>query len=404
MLTALEAAYKDIHSHPELSMHETRTSAIAADWLESLGFGVTRNVGGTGVVGLLKNGPGPTVMLRADMDALPVSEKTGLGYASRETFAAEGGTEVPVMHACGHDMHVSWLMGAARLFAESLDNWSGTVMAVFQPAEETGSGAMAMLNDGFGERFPKPDVILGQHVMVGRSGLVSWKSGTVTSISDSYEIRMFGRGAHGSMPQSSIDPVIMASSTAIRLQAVVSREVSPLDFAVLTIGSLQAGNKANVISDEAVLRVNIRTFREEVRSRVTDAMERIVNAEALASGSPTKPQITGVEHYSSVVNDPGATATVVESFRGILGDDAIQEGEATSASEDFGRFGDELGVPSVFWFVGGTDPEVMEEAEKSGKVHEIPTNHNPGFAPVIHPTLETGITALMAAAGAWLCH
>ena len=287
----LESVYKDIHSHPELSMQENRTADVAADRLRSAGYEVTTGIGKTGVVGLLRNGDGPVIMLRADMDALPIREATGLPYASNVT-ADENGKSVPVMHACGHDMHVTWLIGAATLMAKSRNAWRGTLMPVFQPAEETGTGAQAMIDDGLFKRFPKPTAILGQHVMVGSSGVVSTRSGVITSAGDSLQIRMFGRGAHGSMPQSSIDPVVMAAATVLRLQTIVSRELAPTDAAVVTVGSLQAGTKENVIPDEAIIKLNVRTFDENVRKRVLGAIERIVNAEAEASRAPKKPEIT----------------------------------------------------------------------------------------------------------------
>lgn len=402
LLPNLEAIYKDIHSHPELSLQETRTAALAADHLRQAGYEVTTGVGKTGVVGLLRNGDGPTVMLRADMDALPVREATGLPYASQSTATTPEGKTVPVMHACGHDMHVTWLIGVATLFAKSRNAWRGTLMPVFQPAEETGQGAQAMLADGLVQRFPKPDVILGQHVMVGRAGVVSYRSGVVTSAGDSFEIRMFGRGAHGSMPQSSIDPVVMAASTVLRLQTIVSREVAPTDAAVVTVGSLQAGSKENVIPDEAIIKLNVRTFNEGVRSRVLAAIERIVNAEAEASRAPRKPEIIPLDRYNFVTNDPAATLRVADSFKRFFPADRVQETQPTTASEDFGSFGTGWHAPSVFWFVGGTDPETYARAHKAGTIAEIPTNHNPRFAPVIHPTLQTGVEAMSVAAYTWL--
>jgi amidohydrolase len=402
LLSDLEAVYKDLHSHPELSMQENRTAHIAADRLRAAGYEVTTGVGKTGVVGLLRNGDGPTIMLRADMDALPVKEATGLPYASNITATDPEGKTVPVMHACGHDMHVTWLVGATILFARTRDAWAGTLMPVFQPAEETAAGAQAMVDDGLFKRFPKPDVVLGQHVMVGSSGVLSSRPGVITSAGDSLQIRMFGRGAHGSMPQASIDPVVMAAATVLRLQTIVSREIAATDAAVITVGSLQAGTKENVIPDEAVIKLNVRTFDEGVRKRVLGAIERIVNAEAEASGAPKKPEITPLDRYPLVKNDPDAARRVGDAFRQYFPADRVQETQPTTASEDFGSFGAEWGVPSVFWFVGGTDPGVYAKAQKEGKIGEIPTNHSPSFAPVIHPTLETGVEALVVAAQAWL--
>lgn len=275
VMPELESLYKDIHSHPELSMQEIRTAALVTDKLRASGYDVTGGVGKTGVVGLMRNGTGPTVMLRADMDALPVQEATGLSYASIATATDREGRTVPVMHACGHDMHVSWLLGAAALFASAKGSWQGTVLLVFQPAEETGEGARAMIDDGLFKRFPKPEIVLAQHVMVGPAGLLSSRQGVVTSAGDSLQIRMFGRGAHGSMPQASIDPVVMAATTVLRLQTIVSREIAATDLAVLTVGALQAGTKENVIPDDAVIKLNVRTFDEGVRKHVLSAIERI---------------------------------------------------------------------------------------------------------------------------------
>ncbi len=402
LLPGLESVYKDIHSHPELSMQENRTARIAADHLGAAGYEVTTGVGKTGVIGLLRNGDGPTVMLRADMDALPVEEATGLPYASGATATDSDGKTVPVMHACGHDMHVTWLIGASALFAQAPDAWRGTLIVVFQPAEETGQGAQAMIDDGLFKRFPKPEVVLGQHLMVGPSGVLSSRPGVITSAGDSLQIRMFGRGAHGSMPQASIDPVVMAAATVLRLQTIVSREIAATEAAVVTVGSLQAGTKENVIPDEAIIKLNVRTFDEGVRMRVLAAIERIVNAEAEASGTLKKPEITPLDRYPLVRNDPDAVKRVRDAFRRHFAADSVEETAPTTASEDFGSFGAEWGAPSVFWFVGGTDHDMYAKGKKEGKIGEIPTNHNPRFAPVIHPTLEAGVEALVVGAQAWL--
>jgi hippurate hydrolase len=396
----LEDFYRDIHQHPELSMQERRTAGKAAERLEAAGYDVTTGVGGTGVVGRLDSGDGPTVMLRADMDALPVKEATGLPYASTATATDPSGAEVPVMHACGHDMHVTWLAGATALLAGARDAWQGTVLAVFQPAEETAQGAQAMIDDGLFDRFPQPEVILGQHVMPGPAGAIRYRAGTTQAAADSLEVRLFGRGAHGSMPESSVDPVVMAAATVLRLQTIVSREVAAGQSAVVTIGALQAGTKDNVIPDEALLKLNVRTFDEQVRTHVLDAIRRIVEAEATASGAPRPPEITSTEHYPLTVNDPDRTARVGAALRAHFGEDRVRElAVPYSASEDFGSFGTEWGVPSVFWYVGGTDPELYRRAEQAGRVaQDIPTNHNAKFAPVIHPTLETGVQAITTAA------
>lgn len=402
ILPDLEKLYTDVHAHPELSFQETRTAGLAADRLRAAGYEVNTGIGKTGLVGLLRNGDGPVVMLRADMDALPVKEATGLSYASKITATDREGKTVPVMHACGHDMHVTWLIGASALFAQAHKAWRGTLMVVFQPAEEMASGAQAMIDDGLFKHFPKPSVVLGQHVMVGPAGMVSGRAGVITSAGDSFEIRLFGRGAHGSMPEASIDPVVMAAATVLRLQTIVSREVGAAEPAVVTVGSLQAGTKENVIPDEAVIKLNVRTFDAGVRKRVLAAITRIVNAEAAASGAPKPPEITPLDSYPLTTNDPESTKRVVDAFRAHFPANRVQETKPTPASEDFGSFGAEWHTPSVFWFVGGIDPAIYAKAKEASRIGEIPTNHSPRFAPVIHPTLETGVEALVVAAQAWL--
>jgi len=282
------------------------------------------------------------------------------------------------------------------------ESWHGTLLAVFQPAEETAAGAQAMIDDGLFDRFPKPDVILGQHVMPMSAGMIASRSGVITSAADSLEIHMFGRGAHGSMPQASVDPVVMAASTVLRLQTVVAREVAPTEAAVLTVGALQAGTKENVIPDEAVIKLNVRTFDQRVRKRVLDAIERIVNAEAEASGAPRPPEFKTLDRYNLVTNDERATERLRDALRAHFGDDRVTHSGPASASEDFGSFGVEWDAPSVFWFVGGVDPDTYAQAEREDRLSELPTNHNPRFAPVLHPTLETGVEALVAGACAWL--
>ena len=402
LLPDIEALYKDVHAHPELSMQETRTAGLAADRLRAAGYEVTERVGKTGVVGLLRNGNGPTVMLRADMDALPIEETTGLPYASKVTAKDREGKTVPVGHMCGHDMHVAWLIGATTLLAQARAAWHGTLMVVFQPGEETAEGAQAMIDDGLFDHFPKPAVVLGQHVMVGPAGTVAGRAGAITSAADSLQIRLFGRGAHGSMPQASIDPVVMAAATVMRLQTIVSREVPAAEAAVVTVGSLQAGTKENVIPDEAIIKLNVRTFDAGVRKRVLAAIERIVNAEASASGALRPPEITTLDRYPLNVNDAEASARVVDAFRQHFTADRVRQTGPAPASEDFGSFGTGWHVPSVFWFVGGTDPDTYAKAKEAGRINEIPVNHSPKFAPVIHPTLQTGVETLVVATRPWL--
>ena len=394
--------YKDLHRHPELSMQEHRTAGIAADYIEKLGYEVTRGVGVTGVVGVLRNGDGPTVMLRADMDALPMAEDTGLPYASTVTATDAEGRSVGVAHTCGHDMHVAWMLGAARVLAESRDAWQGSVLIVFQPGEETAEGANAMIADWERAGLPRADVVLGQHVMVGAAGTVSYRSGVILSAADSLQVRLFGRGSHGSQPQTSIDPVVMAAATVMRLQTIVSREVAPLDSAVLTIGSLQAGTKENIIPEDATIKLNMRTYDEGVREHMLQAVRRICCAECEASNAPRAPEFTTLSSYPLTDNDRDATARIVDAFRAQCGD-AVLESKRMAASEDFSVFGRTWGVPYVFWFVGGTDPEEFARAQKEGTTNRIPSNHSPRFAPVLDPTLRTGLQAMLSAASAWLC-
>lgn len=401
LLPELEEIYKDIHRNPELSMKEFRTAKIAADYLTKFQYEVSTGIGVTGVVGFLKNGEGPTVMLRADMDALPVTEATGLPYSSIKIARDEEGNEVGVSHACGHDLHVSWLMGAARLFSEQKDQWKGTLIVVFQPGEEVGLGAQSMIDDGMMKRFPKPDIILGQHVMVGESGTVGYRSGAILSAGNSLKVKIFGRGAHGSQPQTSIDPVIMAAATTMRLQTIVSREIAPIENAVLTIGALQAGTKENIIPDDATLKLNIRTFDDNVRDHILSAVKRICIAECAASNAPRDPEFTILDSYPVTANDAVATSKVAEAFNAQFGDKS-HETQPASASEDFSVFGRNWKVPYVFWFVGGTDPEMYHEAIRNNQLNSIPSNHSPKFAPVLNTTLKTGLQAIMTAALVWL--
>jgi len=403
LLAELEEIYKDLHQNPELSMQEVRTAKIVADEMESLGYEVTRNVGATGVVCVLKNGTGSTVMLRADMDALPMAENTGLPYASTATARDADGVEVGVAHACGHDMHVTWMIGAARILATNRAAWHGTLMIVFQPGEETAEGAASMVRDWGDGRFPKPDIILGQHVMVGSSGTVSYRPGVALSAGDSLKIKLFGRGSHGSQPQTSIDPVIMAAATTLRLQTIVSREIAPTESAVLTIGSLQAGTKENIIPDDATIKLNMRTFNEDTRGYMLKSIRRICCAECEASGAERPPEFTTINSYPLTENDLAATQKVAEAFGRQFGENASLAPSPASASEDFSIFGRTWNVPYVFWFVGGTDPQVYAKARQEGAINKIPSNHSPKFAPQIHPTLETGLQAMLAAAGVWLC-
>ena len=284
--------YRDMHQHPELSLREHRSAQLVAGALRPLGFEVTEHVGGTGVVGLLRNGDGPVVMLRADFDALPVEEQTGLPYASTVRARGQDGEEVPVMHACGHDMHATCLVGAAAMLARTQGTWSGTLLVVFQPAEELARGASDMLSDGLFKRFPVPDIVLGQHVGPLPAGMIGYASGPVMAASDSVRATLYGQGGHGSRPEAAIDPVLMAANVVTRLQGIVAREVPPAETAVVTVGRLQAGTKDNIIPDTAELGINIRTYTAQTRDLVRAAIERIIAAEAIASGAPRPPEVT----------------------------------------------------------------------------------------------------------------
>ncbi|MFF6896681.1 amidohydrolase [Streptomyces hydrogenans] len=407
-LPGLRAVYEDLHAHPELSFQEFRTAGVVAGLLRGQGWQVTEGVGGTGVVGVLANGAGPVVLLRADMDGLPVRELTGLPYASRATAVDAEGHEVPVMHACGHDMHVTCLLGATAQLAAARGEWRGTAVAVFQPAEEVG-GAPAMIEDGFLDRFPRADVCLGQHVAPAPAGFAGTRPGPVMAASDSLRVRLFGRGGHGSMPESTVDPVVMAAAVVMRLQTIVSRETAAAQTAVVTVGSLHAGTKENIIPDTAELRINIRSTTPAVRDRVLAAVDRIVRAEAAASGAPKDPEITPLNSFPVTVNDVEATHTVMTALAGALGPERVFTLPGTlTGSEDFGVFGTALGVPSVFWHFGGADPALFREADPEALVRDglpatVPANHSPYFAPVPDPTIGVGVTALLAAAAPWLC-
>ena len=402
-LPGLEELYQDLHAHPELAFQEKRTASVVADRLTRSGWDVTTGIGRTGVVAVLRNGPGPVVMLRADMDALPVRERTGLPYASTVTAPGQDGTQVPVMHACGHDIHVTCLIGACELFAAHRDQWQGTAVAVFQPAEESGLGAHAMVDDGLFARFPRPEVILGQHVGPGPAGMVAKIPGTVMGAADSLTIKLFGRGGHGSKPESAVDPVVMAASLVGRLQTIVSRTVPAQESVVVTVGYLRAGLTASVIPDEAELGVNIRTFSPAVRQQVVEAISRFAKAEALAADAPREPVITSRYQLPATVNEPAATERVAAAHEGVFGADAVVAMGPNTASEDFGVLGTAAGVPSVFWFFGGNDPEEFHTALLNDRLAEdIPQNHSSVFAPVPGPTIAAGVRAMTGAALAYL--
>jgi hippurate hydrolase len=398
-LPDLEALYVDLHQHPELAFAETRTARELTHRLEATGYAVHTGLGRTGVLGVLRNGAGPTVMLRADIDALPVEEKTGLEYASTVRAPDTNGREVPVMHACGHDMHATWLSGAADLLAAGREAWSGTVLAVFQPGEEVGDGAQSMIRDGVFGPGGKPDVVLGQHVVPGPAGWVLTRPGVIMAATDALRIVLHGRGGHGSRPETTVDPAVLAASVVLRLQTIVSREISATESAVVTVGSLHVGTVHNVIADHATLEVNIRTFDGQVRAKVLAAIERIVHGEAAAAGSPKPPEITRFGSFAVTANDDVVTAELAAAFREHFGADRTAEAPLVTGSEDFSEFGRAAGVPSVFWLVGGVDAQTVLTAIAAGRFEQdVPSNHSPLFAPVLHPTLRTGVETLVVAA------
>ena len=403
LIADLEGLYEDLHAHPELSFAEHRTATILADRLQALGYEVTRGIGGTGVVATLSNGEGLTVLLRADIDALPVREATGLAYASSATAVNDDGESVPVAHACGHDMHATWLVGAATAFASHLDQWQGRLLLVVQPAEEIGTGADAMIDDGLYERFGTPTVALGQHVVPSPAGTVLHRSGPIMAASDALRITLHGHGGHGSSPHTTVDPVVMAASTVMKLQTIVSRGIDPGATAVVTVGTLHAGTKENIIPDTAVLTLSVRTFGPAVRDRVLASIERIAAGEAASYGAPTPPDVDTLYSFPATENDPSATAIVAAAFDAHFGAERSMQAPMATGSEDFGMFGRRGGYPSVFWFVGGTDPNLWDQAVAAGRVEsDIAFNHAPAFAPVQHPTMEVGIEAMITAAQCWL--
>ncbi len=398
-----EDVYKQLHAHPELSFQENETAALAASKLNELGYEVFEGIGRTGVVGVLRNGEGQTVLARADMDALPVKENTGLPYASTLTASDADGQTVNVAHACGHDAHVTCLLGAAELLARTRKSWGGTFIALFQPAEEVAGGAKAMVEGGLRERIPKPDVAFSQHVLAYPSGKIGTQVGPVLSAGDSIRITLHGKGSHGSMPHNSVDTVVLAALVVLRLQTIVSRETKPGEFAVLTVGSSMAGAKSNIIPDRAVLLVNLRTYDMGVRQRMIDGIERMVRAECEASGSPHPPEFEYYDQYPLTNNDAEVTEKITSAFRSHFGAETVFDLGRVTASEDFSHIPDGLGTPYTYWGVGCIDSEKYEQALKAGRVEQdIPVNHSELFAPVIEPTLSTGTQALVVAALTYL--
>jgi hippurate hydrolase len=388
------AFYVDLHQNPELSSHETQTAAKLASHLRAAGYEVTEHVGGTGVVAILKNGTGPTIMLRTELDALPVEEKTGLPYASKVHAQDDSGRDVPVMHACGHDLHMATLFGTAQIMARSKNTWHGTLLLIGQPAEETVSGAKKMVEDGLLTRFPKPDVGVALHVSNDfPAGIVGVTSGYSYASADALRITIYGKGGHGAAPQSTIDPVVIAARTVLSLQTIVSREVKPGDAAVLTVGYIQAGTKNNLIPDHAELGLTVRAYKPEVRQQILAAIARITKAEADAAAVQRAPLIENVGSTDAVYNDPALAQKLKITLEGALGKDNVETGEPLMASEDYSYF-IEQGIPSFYFALGGADPQKYSDAKNAGT--QLPSNHSPLFAPDVDPALRTGITAEVA--------
>ena len=388
------ALYLDLHQNPELSSHETQTAAKLAARLRSAGYDVTEHVGGTGVVAILKNGPGPTIMLRTELDALPVEEKTGLPYASKVHAKDDAGRDVPVMHACGHDLHMAAILGTAEIMARSKDTWRGTLMLIGQPAEETITGAEAMIRDGLFTRFPKPDIAVALHVGNALpAGMVGITPGVFNTNADSLHITIYGKGGHGAMPNTAIDPIVIAARTILSLQTIVSREVRPGEMAVVTVGYIQAGTKNNIIPDHAEMGLTVRTRNADVRKQVLAAITRIAKGEAAAGGAPREPLVERYEGTDLVYNNPALAERLRGPLEAALGKDKVVTAEPIAPSEDFSYFV-EQGVPGFYFSLGGADPEKFALAKAAGT--SLPSNHSPLFAPDVDPALHAGIVAEVA--------
>lgn len=381
--------YKSFHRQPELGLEEHKTSARIESELEGMGL-EAKHISETGLVAVLENGEGPTVLARADIDALPVAEDTGLDYSSEIDGA---------MHACGHDMHIASLLGAVRLMNENREAWSGTYIALFQPSEENAAGARAMLDDGLTSKIPKPDIAYAQHVMPLPTGTVNTKAGPVLSAGDSVKITVHGRGAHGSMPHLSVDPVVLAATIVLRLQTIVSRETDPGEFAVVTVGASNSGSKSNIIPDRAELLLNLRTYDMGIRDRIIASIERIVAGECQAAGSPKEPTFEYYDQFPLTDNDEEANDAITEAFEDYFDDGVVLPATPATASEDFSEIPNAFEIPYVYWMIGSTDAEKYKKAAEAGSVNtDIPANHSPQFAPVIDPTLEIATKAQVVAA------
>jgi amidohydrolase len=393
----LRAFYEDLHRNPELGYQEVRTAAKLAEKLRALGYEVTTGVGKTGVVAVLRNGKGPTVLLRADMDALPMEEKTGLPYASVATAKDEKGETVKVMHGCGHDVHMTALVGAAALLAAVRDEWRGTLLLVGQPAEEGGGGASAMLKDGLYEKFGKPDFALALHdVPYLPAGSLGVTPGWANANSDRVDITVYGKGGHGSTPHLTVDPIVIAARIVVSLQTIVARETDPREPAVVTVGAIRGGTTYNIIPDQASLKITVRTYKAEVRERVLAAIARIAKAEAAAAGAPKPLVAVQAGGYQSNYNDPALAKRITAVFETNFGKDKVSAPPPTMGGEDFGDFGRAANAPSLMFWLGATPAAVFTAA--GGDPTKLPSLHSPLWAPDPEPTLKTGAAALAFAA------
>jgi hippurate hydrolase len=388
------ALYLDIHQNPELSSHEVQTAAKLAKQLRSLGYDVTEHVGGTGIVAILKNGAGPVIMLRTELDALPVEEKTGLPYASKVHAKDDAGRDVPVMHACGHDLHMASLVATAGIMAHSKDSWHGTLMLIGQPAEETIGGADRMIADGLFKRFPRPDAAVAMHVgnllPAGKVGVIP---GIYDTNADSLRITIYGKGGHGSAPHTAIDPIVIAARTILALQTIPSREVKPGEMVVITVGYIQAGTKNNIIPDQAEMGLTVRTYKPEIRKQVLAAITRVTKAEAAAAGATREPSVEHYEATDAVYNDPALAQFLKGTLESALGRENVIAEEPHTSSEDFSYYVKE-GIPGFYFSLGGADPEKYAQAQAAGTT--LPSNHSSLFAPDVDPALHTGIAAEVA--------
>lgn len=391
---AAHELYLDLHQHPELSSHEIQTAAKLAARLRSLGYEVTEGIGGTGVVAILKNSAGPTVMLRTELDALPVEEKTGLPYASKVHAKDDSGLDVPVMHACGHDLHLAALVGAAAILAHSQETWHGTLMLIGQPAEETLSGAKKMIEDGLFTRFPKPAFGIALHVGNDLpAGQVGITPGIYNTNSDSLRITIYGKGGHGSQPNTAIDPIVIAARTVLTLQTIASREVKPGEMAVVTVGYIRAGTRNNIIPDEAELGLTVRTYKADLRKQVLAAIPRIAKGEAAAGGAPKEPLVEELGSVDAVYNEPALAQRLRVPLEAALGKQNVIATEPIAPSEDYSAF-IAAGIPSLYLSLGGADPQKYADAKDAGTL--LPSNHSPFFTPDVEPALRTGIATEVA--------